>query len=152
MAIALALWEKETDAGAYQMLPQSAVFVRIELGARILEEFILDKRAEFGREKVIGTSNDVPRQIRVTSPAASTEGFAAGPSKIETSGFRVVNTNPTADVWLEPLISRCESQNEVPQPHATVKPVARAAAADEITIGFPQSEVSVSVKAVVKGI
>ena len=50
----------------------------IELGAGILEEFILDKRADFRREKVIGTTNHIPRQVRVTSPAASVEGFAVG--------------------------------------------------------------------------
>ena len=153
MEIAVAaLLEKETDAGADQVLAQSAVLACIPLSARILEEFILDKRADFGREKVIGTSNYIPRQVRVTCPAASAEGFAVGSCEIETSEFRVVNADSTADIRLEPLIARRESQNEVRQPHATVKPVARAGGADEITIGFPQGEIGVSVKAVVKGI
>lgn len=47
------LWEKEPHTGANQVLAQSTVLVCIELGARILEEMILDKRADFGREKVI---------------------------------------------------------------------------------------------------
>src|ERR1043166_7606462 len=78
------LWEKEPDAGADQVLVQSAILVCIELGARILEEFILDKRADFGREKVIATSNHIPCQVRVTSSATSVEGFAVGPCERET--------------------------------------------------------------------
>src|SRR5262249_35162340 len=128
------------------------VLVCIPLGARILEELILDKRADFGREKVIGTSNYIPRQVRVTSPAASAEGFAVGPCEIETREFRVVNADPTADIRLEPATFGRVSKNEVRQPHATVESVTRVAASDDITIGCPQGEVGVSVKAVVKGI
>ena len=86
------------------------------------------------------------------SPAASVEGFAVGPCERETIGFRVVNADPGTGIRLEPLIARRKSQNEVPQPDATVNPVTRAAASDDITIRFPQGEVSVSVKAVIKGV
>src|ERR1043166_6538144 len=62
----VALWEKESHTGANQVLIQSAVVICIELGAGIFEESILDKRADLRREKIIGTSNHIPCQIRVT--------------------------------------------------------------------------------------
>jgi hypothetical protein len=47
------LVEKVTDTGTHQVLTQIAVLIGIDLGAGIIEEFILDKRAPLGIEKVI---------------------------------------------------------------------------------------------------
>ena len=84
------------------------------------------------------------------SPAASVEGFAVGSCERETIGFRIVKADASAGIRLELLISRRKSQNEVRQPDATVNPVTRAAASDDIPIGLSQREVSVGVKTVVK--
>src|SRR5215472_3256126 len=122
------------------MLAQSAVLACIDLGARVLEESILDKRAELGIKKVIEPGKRIEREVRVISPAASVECFAVGPCERETIGFRVVNAGPGTDIRLELPSWRPKSQNEVKKPHATVKPVARAAASEDITIGVPQCE------------
>jgi hypothetical protein len=119
------------------MLAKSAVLACIDLAARILEESILDKRAELGIKKVIEPGKRIEREVRVISPAASVECFAVGPCERETIGFRVVNARPGTDIRLELPSWRPKSQNEVKQPHATIKPVTRVGTFNEITIGFP---------------
>ena len=45
--------EKETDTGADQMLPQIPILAGIDLGARVIEVVVFDKRAHVRIEKVI---------------------------------------------------------------------------------------------------
>ncbi len=45
--------EKEANTGAYEVLPQIAIFAGIELGARVIEVVIFDKRAESRIKEVI---------------------------------------------------------------------------------------------------
>src|SRR5439155_23614328 len=98
-----------------------AVFVGIDLGARIIEEFILDKGADIGREKVIGTGNHIERQICVTLSAASVNWDSAGYGVYDLGarGLRIVNADPRTDIRLEPSIPRRESHNEIPQERAS---------------------------------
>ena len=65
--------EKESDTRAHQLLAQRAILSSIDLGALIIEVFILNKRAELGRKKVIGTGKRIERQVCVTSPTASVD-------------------------------------------------------------------------------
>jgi hypothetical protein len=60
--------EEEPDTRAQQLLFQIAILAGVDLGTRIIEEFILNKRAEVGRKKVIRTGNHIERQVRVISP------------------------------------------------------------------------------------
>ena len=70
--------------------------------------------------------------------------------KLDTRGFRIINAYPAAGIGLEPLISRRESQNEVAHKRAGVNPRSQTAASYDVTIGFPQGEVSTAPEAVVK--
>ena len=45
--------EEEPDASANQVLPQIAVLVRVDLGAGVIEIFILDKGAEVRGKEVV---------------------------------------------------------------------------------------------------
>jgi hypothetical protein len=45
--------EKESDTRAYEVLPQIATFAGLDLGARVIEVVIFDKRADVRTEKVI---------------------------------------------------------------------------------------------------
>src|SRR4029079_11468114 len=56
-----ALMEKESDTRTHQLLTQSAILPSVDLGALIIEVFILNKRAELGRKKVIGTGKRIER-------------------------------------------------------------------------------------------
>ena len=47
------LVEKETDTGADQMLPEIPLLAGLDLGAGVIEVFILDKGAHARIEKVI---------------------------------------------------------------------------------------------------
>jgi hypothetical protein len=81
-----ALVEKESDTRAHQLLAQRAIFVGVDLGALIIEVFILNKRAELGRKKVIGTGKRIERQVCVTSPTASVDR--------NLTSYRVPDLNP----------------------------------------------------------
>ena len=48
-----ALVEKEPDTRAHQVLPQIATLAGVELGARVIEVVVFDKRAHVRTEKVI---------------------------------------------------------------------------------------------------
>src|SRR4029077_13732428 len=126
-----ALAEKESDTRAHQLLAQSAILVGIDLGALIIEVFILNKRAPLGIEKVIGTGKRIERQVCVISPPASvdwdTTGY--GVHNLDPRRFSIVNADARTDIRLELLISRCESQNEVPQERARINPSVHVALA-----------------------
>src|SRR6266516_2779814 len=70
--------------------------------------------------------------------------------ELGTSGFRIVNANPGADIRLES--SERESRDEVPHKRTGVNPGSRAAASQDITKGIPQREVSAAPEAIVKEI
>ena len=121
--------EKESDTGAHQLLAQSAIFSGVDLGALIIEVFILNKRAEVGREKVIGTGNHIERQIRVISPTASVDwdSTSYGIYDLDARRFGVVDADAGTHIRLESLVSRRESQDEVPQERARIDPGGRVA-------------------------
>ena len=118
------LVEKESHTGAHQLLAQSAILVGIDLGALIIEVFILDKRAPLGIEKVIDTGNHIERQVRVTCSATSVDWDSAsyGVINLDPSRFSIVNADARTEIRLELLVSRCESQNEVRQERARIDP------------------------------
>jgi len=45
--------EKETNTGAYQMLPKIAIFSGIDLGARVVEIVIFEKSTNVRSKEVI---------------------------------------------------------------------------------------------------
>ena len=47
------LVKKESNTGAYQMLPEIPLLAGFDLGARVIEVVIFDERAEARIEKVI---------------------------------------------------------------------------------------------------
>jgi hypothetical protein len=75
-------------------------------------------------QKEIDTSNRIERQIRVIPPYASVDGDCPshGVLDLDPSGFCIVNANTRTEIRVELLVSRCESQNEVPQGRASVGP------------------------------
>lgn len=55
--------EMESQARANQMLPQIVTLVGFDLGARIIQELIFNKRAEFWSEIVICAGNNLPGEV-----------------------------------------------------------------------------------------
>lgn len=53
----------ESQARANQMLPQIATLVGFDLGARIIQELVFNKRAELGSEIVIAAGNNLPGEV-----------------------------------------------------------------------------------------
>ena len=45
--------EKEANTGAYQMLPEITFLVSVDLGARVIEVVVFDKRAHVRIKEVI---------------------------------------------------------------------------------------------------
>ena len=115
LEIARCLMEEVPDTCAHQLLAQSAILARIDLGALIIEIFILDECAPLGIEKVIGTGNHIERQVCVICSAASVDrgSTSYGVRDLDPRRFGIVNADPGSDIRLEFLISRCESQNEI---------------------------------------
>ena len=116
--------EEVPDTRAHQLLAQSAIFTGIDLGALIIEVFILDECAPLGIEKVIGTGNHVERQVCVICPAPSVDRSYTSyrVRDLDPRRFGIVNADPASDIRLEFLVSTCESQNEVRQERASVDP------------------------------
>src|SRR5438067_6293799 len=133
----------EPQARANQLLPQIASFIGIDLGARIIEELVFNEGAELRSPIVICAGNNLPREVRMTSSSARVKG-AMRPLELGTSGFRIVNANPGADIRLES--SKRESCDEVPHKRARVNPGSEAAASYYIPIGLPQGEVVATLK------
>src|SRR4029077_11396635 len=139
-----ALAEKESDTRAHQLLAQSAIFVGIDLGALIIEVFILNKRAPVGIEKVIGTGNHIERQVCVTCSPASVDWDSSsyGVHNLSPRRFGDINADPSADIRLKSLVPRCESQNEVAQERARIDPGIHVALCNYITKRISQREIS----------
>ena len=58
-------------------------------------------------------------------PASVDKGLGptlTGVSDLDARRFGIVNANPGAGIRLEFLVSRCESQDEVPHEHAGIDP------------------------------
>src|SRR5207249_8192698 len=107
----------EPQARANQLLPQIASFIGVDLGARIIEEVVFNEGAELRSPIVICAGNNLPREVRVTFSSARVKG-AMRPLELGTSGFRIVNAKPGADIGLES--SKRESCDEVPHKRASV--------------------------------
>src|SRR5437762_8254810 len=101
----------EPQARANQLLPQIASFIGIDLGARIIEEVVFNEGAELRSPIVICASNNLPREVRVTSSSAAVKG-ATGTGDVDARGFGIVNADPGPGIGLEP--SERESRDEVP--------------------------------------
>jgi len=119
-----ALVEKESDTRAHQLLTQSAILSGIDLGALIIEVFILNERAPLGCEKVIGTGKRIERQVCVICSATSVDwdSTSYGVHNLDPSRFSIVPADARTHIRLEFLISRRESQNEVRQERTSVNP------------------------------
>ena len=116
--------EKHSDTGANQVLPQIATLVRVELGARVSEVVVFDKRAHVRIEKVICAGDHLPRKVRMTFPPASVDRDLTSyrVPDLDTCRFGIINADPAAGIRLESLVSRCESQDEVRHEHAGIDP------------------------------
>ena len=88
----------------------------------------------------------------MTSPPASVDGDSTGIGVCElgASRFCIVNADPSADIRLEFLVSRCESQDEVPHKGAGIDPSGHVTLCQHITKRIPQGEVTAAPKAIVK--
>jgi hypothetical protein len=64
--------------------------------------------------------------------------------------FGIVNADPGAEIRLESLVSRCESQDEVRHERARIDPSSHVALCYNVTKAIPQGEVSATPKAIVK--
>ena len=96
--------EEEPYTGADQVLTKIAILVGINLGAGVIEIFILDKGTKVGIEEVIGPGNNIPCQVCVTSPPASVDWGSAGHRVLDFDArrFGIVTADPGADIRLEP--------------------------------------------------
>jgi len=129
------------------VLPQIAALIGIDLGAGIIEIVIFDKGAELRCPIVICACDHLPREIRVISTSARAKGAVRG-GDVDTSGFRIVNAEAAADIWLES--SKSESPDEVPHKRPSVNEGSHATAPQHNTFGIPQGEISATSEAVIK--
>jgi hypothetical protein len=146
--------KKESDTGAYEVLPQIPSLAGIDLGARVIEIVVFDKSTPLGIEKVICAGDNLPRQVRMTCPTASVDWDTTGYwiPNLDPSRFGVVNADPGACIRLKSLVSRCESQDEVRHERARIDPSGHVALCDSVTKAIIQGEVSATAKAIVKEI
>ena len=88
----------------------------------------------------------------MTSPAASVDRNSTGGGIYDLGPcrFSIINAYPSADIRLESLVSRCESQNEVPHKGARVDPGGHVSLRQNVVKGIPQGEVGATPEAVVK--
>ena len=86
------------------------------------------------------------------SPPASVDwdctGF--GVLDLDPGRFGIIDADPGADIRLEFLVSRCESQDKVPHERARINPSSRVPLCQHITKRIPQGEVTAAPKAIVK--
>src|SRR6476620_8802236 len=134
------------------MLTQYATLPGIDLGALVLEELVFNKRAQLGGPIIICAGNNLPREVRVISPPASVDGDSAGIGVCELGArrFGIIDADPSADIRLEFLVSRCESQDKVPHERARINPSSHVPLCQHITKRIPQGEVGAAAKAIVK--
>src|SRR4030095_8448651 len=126
------------------MLAQIAALTSIDLGAGIIKGMVFDKRTELRRPIVVRAGNNLPRQVRVTSPSASVDRDSTGYwiHTLDPGRCGIVNADPGAGIRLESLVSRCKSQDEVPHERARIDPSGHVALCQHVAKGIPQGEVS----------
>ena len=146
--------EKETDTGAYQMLPEIPVLVRFDLGARVIEIVVFDKSTHVVTKEVIRPGDNLPRQVRMTRPTASVDWDSTGYwiPNLDPCRFGIVNADPAAGIRLKSSFSRCESQDEVRHERARIDPSGHVALCYNVIKAISQGEVSATAKAIVKEI
>src|SRR5439155_20721440 len=134
------------------LLAQYATVIGIDLGARVLEELVFNKRAELGGPIIVWAGNNLPRQVRVISPPASVDWDHTSYRvlDLDPGRFGEIDADPGADIRLEFLVSRCESQDKVPHERARINPSSRVPLCQHITKRIPQGEVTAAPKAIVK--
>ena len=134
------------------MLSQIPILPGIDLGAGIVEELVFNKGAELWGPIVICAGNNLPRQIRMTSSPASVDwdSTSYGIYDLGPRRFGIVNADARADVRLESLVSRCESQDEVRHKRAGIDPSGHVSLRHNVVKGIPQGEVGATPKAVIK--
>jgi hypothetical protein len=106
------------------MLTQIAALTRIDLATGIIEVMIFDKRTELRRPIVVRACDDLPGEVRMIFPSATAK-IVILALKLETRRFRIIDADPGAEIRLEFLVSRCESQYEVRHECARVDPLVR---------------------------
>ena len=115
----------EPQARANQLLPQIASFIGIDLGARIIEEVVFNEGAELRSPIVICAGNNLPRQVRVTSPSAAVKG-ATGSSAHATQTRRFAGDDERS-VWCACFAqSRCLQEFGGPARNELARLFARA--------------------------
>src|SRR5205823_845349 len=109
-----------------------------------------DKSAELRSPIVICAGDNLPREVRVTLPAASVDwdSTSYGVLDLGPRGFCIIDADPAADIRLES--PKRESQDEVPHERARVNPRSRVPLCQHVTKGIPQGEVGATPKAIVK--
>jgi hypothetical protein len=142
------------------VLPQIATLVGIELGARVIEVVVFDKRAHVRIEKVICAGDHLPRQVRMTFPPASVDWdlTSHGVPNLDARRFSVINADAGAGIRLEFLVSRRESQDEVRHERARIDPSSHVGLASRKLRGstregrerLVQGEISPTPEAIIK--
>src|SRR3954447_13864941 len=113
------------------MLPQIATFVRVDLGARIIQVLVFNERAELRSEIVIRSCDHLPGKVCMTSPSAGTEA-SVRPAEVEPRRFRIVDADSCPGVWLE--FSKGESADEVPHEGSCVDKGRRAGLSEYVPV------------------
>src|SRR5437763_6393171 len=130
------------------MLPQIATLIGFDLGSHIIDKTVFKEGAELGIPIVICACEDLPCEVGVASPSAAVKG-AARSGKVETRGFRIVNADAAADIWLES--SKGEFHDKVTHKRTRINEAGSGAVSHYRTI-YCQSGVGAASKAVVKEI
>ena len=88
----------------------------------------------------------------MTCPSASVDWDSTGYGvpNLDPRRFGIVNADPGADIRLEFLVSRCESQDEVRHERTSIDPSGHVALSYSVTKAIPQGEISATAKAIVK--
>src|SRR4030095_6707098 len=129
------------------MLAQIATLTGVDLSAGIIEVVILDEGAELRSPIVVGAGDDLPGKIAVAFPATGAKA-AARCGDVEAGGFRKVNADACAGVWLK--FAKRESPNEIRHERTSVNKASRAAVSQDSAIRQGQGSISPTPKAVVK--
>src|SRR6478672_3141821 len=101
--------EMEPQAGANQVLSEVSILVGFELSARVIEVVVFDKSAELRIPIIICAGYDLPRKISMACATTCAE-VAARAMKIEPGRFRIIDTDTSAHVGLEPAKSEFRNQ------------------------------------------
>jgi hypothetical protein len=146
--------EEIPDTGADQMLAQVTALVGVDLGAGVIEIFILDKGTQVVGNEVVRPCDHLPRQVRVICATASVDWDPARYRiyNFDACGFGVVNADTGARIWLEPAILGSNSQNEIKHKGTRINPSGRIALCYDIIKWIPESEIGTASETVVEEI